>query len=120
MNMNQFIHSKLYPEKCWHEQGKSTKSNPNGDYQCVKCKKRILEWFAYPESVSNPDYFTDEWIPKLIARLVELGWWRKFEDYYGRIYMEPIVSVEWLIPWLCQQPRFTTLLVDYLQKGEKG
>ena len=116
MNENQFIHEKLWPEKCWHEW-----TDNEGDWpECKHCKCRRYH------VDDNPDYFTDEWIPKLIKRLVELGWWNNFAGYCRKVFREEC-NVEGTLLWwetertmsyLIQQPRFTTLLYDYLKKGE--
>ena len=113
--MNQFIHSKLYPEKCWHNF--IYKSN---QFYCTEC----YNWSSAVKS--SPDYFTDEWIPKLIARLVGLGWERNFGEYLRRQGMAVRIQSSTTVQPdtyffrfdLISQPRFTTLLYNYLQKGE--
>jgi hypothetical protein len=104
MNENQFIHGKLYPKECW---------NPNVDFWrteplCDNCMKFH----------SNPDYFTMP-VEKLIARLDEL------DMLYGLDSFLDWADDRWMsmpksnfIAWLISQPRFTTLLYEYLKKGE--
>ena len=119
MNENQFIHEKLYPKECWHEW--TAKDDPKYRNRiCKKCKVSIEK-----RTYDKPDYFTMP-VEKLIARLVGLGWERNFGEYLRRQGMAVRIQSSTTVQPdtyffrfdLISQPRFTTLLYNYLQKGE--
>ena len=116
MTKNEYIHSKLYSDQCWHvlaytEIGRKTeggKRYKESYYACTKCGKR---------HVTNPDY-SDMPIQGIIARLVELGEWENLWEYSTYEYM-PLdeypgdFHYSTFAAWLCQQPRFSNLLLQY-------
>lgn len=118
MDKNHYIHEKL-KMGCWHEYPSYVPLTL--DYPCKKCGK-------WESEGSNPTYSSDEWIPKLIARLVELGMWDSFYalTWFARKGLTAVMVSQYIqesaihSAWLIQQPRFRDLLYDYLkQKGDE-
>jgi len=109
---NKFLHEKLqgWPEKEWHEYGVWEQPKQGLPYmECLCCGHRISYW---KDAKSNPTYRTMP-VDHLIQRLVEIGEWVKFVDYVNWNHCPTELDTPHLYAWLCQQPRFTNLMLQY-------
>jgi hypothetical protein len=115
MTANEFLHGKLYGmdeisewpcQQLCGGTGEAIYHNVDGKCKHPEC---------HPKNDDRiPTYHTMP-IQDLIARLVEMGEWEKFEKYSYHAYMtSPCDKGEsYYIPWFCQQPRFSELLFDF-------
>jgi hypothetical protein len=116
MEANEFLHGKLYPERCWHEFARIYVED-EAEY-CKHCK--WIKIHPTKGELSNPTYSTMP-IQDLIARLVEIGEWEKFGDYLRmqalavRILSSTTTQPDkyYLAVETISQPRFANLMLGY-------
>lgn len=104
MEIDQFLHSKIAPDECWHD----FPLDDNGDAVCKHCGEMLR---------SNPHYVgSSVGFFKVWDWAKEQNWWEHFEWDALAKYQEKngITGIALYHQWLINKDTFPVLVAEYL------